>query len=270
MENKKKWIRIFKIFLLIYVLIGFGLYILQDRILFHPVSLKKNHNYDFKENHKEINIPLTDESNLNIVQFLSTDTVTRGVVLYFHGNKKNIAWYEQYPPYFTKHGYEVWMIDYPGYGKSTGKLSEEILYAWALKMYKFSRSRFSTDSIIIYGKSMGTGIASQLASVRDCKRLIMETPYYSIRSLFSKYTPMYPVSMMLKYELPTYRFLEKVTAPVSFFHGTNDWIIPYSNAVRLKEKLKPIDEFVTIKGGSHNNLYDYSLMTGKLDSLLKS
>ncbi len=269
MNKKKNWKRILTISFLIYTLVGIAFYSLQDRILFHPVSLNKYHNYGFTEKHKEINIPLTHESNLNIVQFLSTDSVTRGVVLYFHGNKNNISWYEKYTPHFTHNGYEVWMIDYPGYGKSSGKLSEQILYDWALKLYKISRGRFSPENIIIYGKSMGTGIAAQLASVRDCKRLILETPYYSMHSLFSKYSPIYPVSLMLKYELPTYKYLEKVTAPVSFFHGTNDWIIPYSNASRLKEKLKPIDEFISIKGGSHNNLYDYPLMIKKIDSLLK-
>lgn len=269
MDKKKKWFLIFKISILIYVLIGIVLYSLQDRILFHPVSFKQNHNYNFKEEHREINIPLTAESNLNIVQFFSTDTLTRGVVLYFHGNKKNIGWYEKYPPYFTRHGYEVWMIDYPGYGKSTGKLSEEILFTWALEMYKFSRSRFSPDSIIIYGKSMGTGIAAQLASVRDCKRLILETPYYSMTSLFFKYSPIYPVDYMLKYQLPTFEYLKKVVAPVTFFHGTNDWIIPYSNAVRLKTVMKPIDEFITVKGGSHNDLYDYPLVVNTIDSLMK-
>src|SRR5687767_3790365 len=169
-----KW---FKIVVLIYVLGGIALYFLQDYLLFRPVSLKRDHNYDFTEKHKDINIPITENSNLNIVQFFSTDSVTKGVVLYFHGNKKNISWYAKYSPYFTRDGYEVWIIDYPGFGKSTGKFTEQILYDWADHMYNFARSKFNADSIIIYGKSMGTGIAAHLASVQPCKKLILETPY---------------------------------------------------------------------------------------------
>ena len=82
-----KWL---KIIIAIYIIGGVALYFLQDYILFRPVTLKKDHKYDFTEKHTEINIPVSENSNLNIVQFLPADTVNKGVVLYFHGNKKNI------------------------------------------------------------------------------------------------------------------------------------------------------------------------------------
>ena len=265
---KKIW-KWFKIIAVVYVLGGIGLYFLQDYILFHPVSLKINHKYDFPEKHNDINIAINKESNLNIVQFLSTDTVTKGVVLYFHGNKKNIAWYAKYPPYFTRHGYEVWIMDYPGFGKSTGKLTEETLYKWADQMYRFAASRFSADSIIIYGKSMGTGIAAQLASKQKCNRLILETPYYDYPSVIKHYLPIYPIDLMIHYKIPTHRYLLHTNAPITIFQGTDDQLVTYSNAERLKPFLKPGDEFVTIEGGSHNDLFTYKETIQKLDSLLK-
>jgi uncharacterized protein len=261
----RKW---FKIISIVYVLGGIALYFLQDYILFHPVSLKREHNYIFPEPHNDINIPLNEKDTLNLVDFASTDTVVRGVVLYFHGNKRNISWYAKYIPYFTRHGYQVLMIDYPGYGKSTGKLTERKLYDWALQVYRIAIKRFAADSIIIYGKSMGTGIAAQLASTRDCRRLILETPYYDFPSVVSHYLPIYPVRWMLHYQIPTYQFLQNVRAPVTIFHGTEDWIVRYKNSKRLIPYLKPIDEMVTIKGGSHNNLFTYSETVKKLDSLL--
>lgn len=267
--NYKKVWKWFKILAVIYVLGGVALYFLQDYILFHPVTLKKDHNYDFPEKHKDINIPITENSNLNIVQFFSTDTVTKGVVLYFHGNKKNISWYAKYPPYFTKHGYEVWIIDYPGFGKSTGKLTEQTLYDWSNYMYNFARSRFGADSIIIYGKSMGTGIAAHLASLQPCKKLILETPYYDYPSVIKHYLPIYPIEWMIHYKIPTHDYLEKVTVPITIFHGTDDDVIPYRNAERLKQFLKSGDEFITIKGGEHNDLYKFKETIEKLDSLLK-
>ena len=265
---KKVW-KWFKILAIVYVLSGVALYFLQDYVLFHPVSLKKDHNYDFPEKHKDINIPITENSNLNIVQFFSTDTVTKGVVLYFHGNKKNISWYAKYPPYFTKHGYEVWLIDYPGFGKSTGKLTEQTLYDWANYMYNFARTRFSADSIIIYGKSMGTGIATHLASLQPCKKLILETPYYDYPSVIKHYLPIYPIEWMIHYKIPTRDYLEKVIAPITIFQGTDDRLVTYNNAKRLKPFLKAVDEFVTIEGGSHNDLYNFKETIEKLDSLLK-
>jgi hypothetical protein len=266
---KKIW-KWFKVVAIVYVAGGVALYFLQDYILFHPVSLKRDHRYDFPEKHKEFNIAVNEKSNLNIIQFFSTDTVTKGVVLYFHGNKKNISWYAKYPPYFTRHGYEVWLIDYPGFGKSTGKFTEENLYEWAGIMYQFARSRFSADSIIIYGKSMGTGIAAQLASKQKCKQLILETPYYDYPSVIKQFLPFYPVDWMLHYKIPTHDYLGRTSCPVTIIHGTDDRLTTYKNSKKLEPLLKAGDEFVTIEGGSHNDLFKYRKTIQKLDSLLSN
>ncbi len=267
--NKKRIIKWAKIVAIIYISGGVALYFLQDAILFHPVTLNRTYSYNFPEPHKDINIPIDSKDTLNLVDFASTDTIARGIVLYFHGNKRNISWYAKYIPYFTRHGYQVLMIDYPGFGKSTGKLTEQKLYDWALQVYKIARKRFPADSIIIYGKSMGTGIAAQLASTRDCKRLILETPYYDFPAVVSHYLPIYPAKWMLHYQLPTYQYLQNVTAPITIFHGTKDRVVTYKNSKRLLPFLKSTDELISIEGGSHNNLYRYKETVNKLDSVLR-
>ena len=253
---------------MLYGLIGIAVYYFQDYILFHPEKMAKEHTYDFSLPHKEINIPFNDSCNINIIQF-TTAVPCKGVVLYFHGNRKNIAWYAKYAPNFTSHGYEVWMMDYPGYGKSTGVLTEQRLYAYAEQLYILAASRFAKDSIILYGKSMGTGIAACIASRKNCKELILETPYYSITSLSAHYFPMYPVERMIHYKIPAYQYLQQVIVPVTIFHGTSDGVIPFSNAEKLQPFLKASDKFFTIEGGSHNNLNDFPVFHQKLDSLLK-
>ena len=160
------------------------------------------------------------------------------------------------------------MIDYPGFGKSTGKRSEKILYEDALSFYKMAISKVAADSIIIYGKSIGTGIAAQLASVRDCKQLILETPYYSMDALAKKYFFIFPVVPMTKYSLPTCRYFEFIKAPVTIFHGTKDGVIPYKHAKWLAG-IKPGTELVTIEKGRHNNLADFPFFHEKLDAALK-
>lgn len=266
--KRKKIFRWLKITLIVYITGGVALYFLQDFILFRPVTLHRDHNYNFPQPHQDISIAMDKTDTLNLIDFTPTDTVKRGIVLYFHGNKKNISWYARYIPHFTRHGYEVLMIDYPGYGKSTGKLTEKKLYDWSYLAYQIAAKKFATDSIIIYGKSMGTGIASHLASLHPCKRLILETPYYDFPSVISQYLPIYPVRSMLHYQLPTYDYLPLVKAPITIFQGTSDWIVRYRNAKRLEPLLKKGDEFVTIKGGSHNDLYKFPLLVAKLDSVL--
>ncbi|HZE83341.1 MAG TPA: alpha/beta fold hydrolase [Puia sp.] len=276
---KKKIFRWAKVLILLYCTGGIVVYYGQDSLLFHPVVLDKNTRYDLGQPYKEINLPYDKETSLNIIQFRPPDSAlqasdsmrpgtARGVVLYFHGNRTNISRYAPFAPNFTSRGYEVWMIDYPGFGKSRGKFTEQKLYDYALQLYKLARSRYKPSEIILYGKSLGTCLATELANARDCRRLILETPCYSMTSLIRHWLPFYPVGTMLHYRFPNNEWLSGVTAPVSIFHGTDDGVIPYSNASRLKPLLKPGDEFITIDGGSHNDLNKFPLFHQKLDSLL--
>lgn len=260
-----KWV---KIIVVIYIVCGIALYFLQEKFLFRPKKLPASHKFNFSIPFKEINLAVNNEKNLNIVQFIVPDSVCKGVVLYFHGNRQNIERYARFANNFTKNNYEVWMMDYPGFGKSTGDRTEQILYDDALQLYKMARARFNKDSIIIYGKSLGTGIAAQLASIRDCKRLILETPYYSIDAMMRQYAFMYPMRWMTNYHFPTYQYFEKITAPITIFHGTRDGVIFYKNAKRLK-KIKPATELINIEKGKHNNLNEFRLFHEKLDSVLQ-
>lgn len=264
---KKKIFLSLKIAIIIYCIVGIAIYYLQEKMIFRSEVLAVNHKFDFPLPFKEVNLAYNKETNINIIQF-PTDSAAKGVVLYFHGNWRNISWYAGHAPLFTKNNYEVWMIDYPGYGKSTGEMSEERLYEWALIFYKLARARYSSDSIILYGRSLGTCIASQLASVRDCKALVLEGAYYSMTSLAFSKAPVYPMSQIIRYELPTYKHLQEVIAPVTIFHGTNDKLIPFSQAEKLKPFLKKGDQFVPVENAGHNNLKDYEQYVTKLDSIL--
>ena len=176
--NKIKIAFYIKIILLAYALVGSVLYILQDHLLFHPEAIEQDSSYSFNQPYQESVIPLDAVTKFHVVHFTVPDSIRKGVVLYFHGNRKNIGHYAEFAKKFTNNQYEVWMIDYPKFGKSMGELTEENLYEGALQLYKLAKLRFKPSEIIIYGKSLGTGIATQLASIRDCQHLILETPYY--------------------------------------------------------------------------------------------
>lgn len=259
--------RYVKLFLLLYSIIGLAIYYLQDKILLHPTEVPSSYQYKFDQPSKELMIPYRKDVNMSIVQFTVPDT-PKGVVLYFHGNRDNIERYAAQAKLFTSQGYECWMMDYPGFGKSSGKFSEQEVYDWALTFYKLARAKYSRDSIVIYGRSLGTGVASQLAAVRDCKKLILETPFYDIPSLVGHYAPIYPVNRMIKYKFPVHEYLQQVTAPVLILHGDSDWTTPLSKADKLKKHLKAGDEFVLIEGGSHNDLAEFPEFRKKIEEAL--
>jgi len=267
--KKKIVFRWVKVIVLLYSIIGIALFYLQEYFLFHPEKLDSNYVFHFDMPFREINIPFNETDTINMVKFFPKDTVRKGVVLYFHGNKQNIERYAKFVTNFTQHGYEVWMEDYSGFGKSTGERTEKKMYEQAMVIQKMAMNKYGTDSIILYGKSLGTGIAAYVASKTSCKQLILETPYYSIPDLFGCYAPIYPTQRMSTYKIPTYKYVQEVNYPVIIFHGTGDGVIPYRCAVKLKTILKSTDEFVTIEKGTHHNLNDFPLYHKKLDSLLR-
>jgi uncharacterized protein len=262
--RKKRW-RLLATVIVIYLVVGIILYFIQDRIIFHPKPLPQNYVFKFDEPFKEINLTVEENSNLNIIQFLTKEKA-KGLVLFFHGNMTNIERYAPLAPYFTKNDYEVWMIDYPGYGKTTGKRTEQRMYSDASRFYQMAQEKFSTKNIIIYGKSLGTGVASYLASVKACKKLILETPYCNMRSMARTYAPLYPAAL-IKYSFPINEYLKKVKVPITIFHGTTDEVIPYKQSKKLKQELPSI-ELIAVPGGFHNDLYKFPLVTQKMDSLL--
>ncbi len=265
---KKKILRWLKILILVYCSVGIALYFLQEKFLFHPEKIAASSNFSFSNPHKEFFIPLNENDSISLVKFQHEGSY-RGAVVYYHGNRENINHYAEFAPNFTRNGYDVWMMDYAGFGKSTGKLSEKKLYDDAMQVFKFVHATVPADSIIIFGKSLGTGIATYVAANNTCKRLILETPYYSVEKLAAHFFFMYPFSNMSTYKIPTYKYLQDVKAPVSIFHGTDDGTVPFSQALLLKENFKAGDELISIKDGEHNNLNDFKLFHEKLDSLLK-
>jgi alpha-beta hydrolase superfamily lysophospholipase len=266
---KKIVVRIIKIMVLLYGLIGCMLFYAQDYFLFHPTVIERNIPYTFTVPFTEVDLPINNTDTINMVKFLSTIAVTKGVVLYFHGNKGNINRYAKYAANFTSKGYQVWMEDYPGFGKSIGTLNEKKLYQQAAQVYLLAAASFNPDSIIVYGKSFGTGIAAYVASTNKCQQLILETPYYSIPTLFKTFAPMYPTNNMANYKIPTYQYLQKIQQPITIFHGTADGVISYSNAAKLKDVLKPSDKFITIPQGTHHNINTFALYHTILDSLIR-
>lgn len=267
--NKKIIYRWVKVIIILYCLIGIALYYLQDYLLFHPEPLALDYKYQFKPRFEELRIPVNREDTISLVKFYPAADTPKGLVLYYHGNMKNVQHYADYVDVFLQRGYEVWMGDYPGFGKTTGERTEDKMYEQSRIIYTMALSVYQNDSIIIYGKSLGTGIATYVASYGKAKALVLETPYYSIPSLFAHYAFIYPVNAMTNYKIPTHKYIKEVKYPIIIFHGTGDDVIPYKNAKKLTPLLKAGDKFVTIKEGGHNTLTGSGEYKFIIDSLLR-
>jgi pimeloyl-ACP methyl ester carboxylesterase len=262
---KKRLLKGLLLLVIVYLAIGAGLYFFQENLLFHPTSLTKDHRFRFSQAFEEVNL----QSRTGLINLLIFRPVKepKGLVVFFHGNKHNVEHYAKYPSFFTENGYEVWMIDYPGFGKSTGEISEAILYEQALLVFDSAREKTGSENIAVYGKSIGTGIASYVAAHRKCSQLILETPYYNIRKLASHYFPIYPSWPPARYQFPNDRHLKEVEEPVIIIHGTEDEVVPYEQGQKLAKE-NPQIRMVTVNGGKHNDLSNFPIFIQTLNQIL--
>lgn len=265
-KKQRKVIYPILLVVVLYLLAGLILQRNQKMILFRPEKLSSTYTYHFDYPFKEFNIPIADSSFLNLV--LIEATQPKGLVIYFHGNTGNIATHTRYIPIFLENHYSVLMMDYPGFGKSSGPDAEMDLYNDALVTYQLAKNYFPADSIIIYGRSLGTAMAAQLASTQLCKAVILESPFYSMDNLAKRYFPIYPISYLLRFHFPVNYFVQRAKAPVIIFHGEKDKIIPLKESLRLKPLLKASDEYIILPHGSHNTIYQQPLYKQSMDSIL--
>lgn len=242
--------------------------ILQDLFIFRPVKLKKDHVFRFKIPFEEITLDTPHNGKINVLWFHNPDQ-KRPLVFYSHGNSSNLDDWGDLCYYFDELGYDLIIYDFRGFGKSKGRRNEKSFLSDATAVYDFALRHYDKENIVLYGRSMGTGVSTMLATEKGAKLLILETPYYSIPSLFKSYYPFLPVALFsFKYSFPTNEWLKQVECPVYIFQGTRDTVVPYRCAVQLKPLMKQPENFITISGARHNNLSEYEMFTNDLKSIL--
>ncbi|MBO3117011.1 alpha/beta fold hydrolase [Winogradskyella sp. DF17] len=264
------WVSTVLIIFSIYFAISIALYYLQDYMLFKPEKLPLDFQFDYENQQtKEYNLETRDGAIINGLRFFPKGE-SKGVVLYLKGNSKSIKGWGKFAVDFTRHGYNVLMVDYRGFGKSTGKRSQKAIKRDLQEVYNKIKERTSEDRIILYGRSLGSGFATKLASLNNPRLLILDAPYYSLTKVTARYAPFMPLSILIKYPLPTYKWLKYVQCPIHIIHGTNDKLIPYKTSVKLA-KIKPeLTKLHTVIGGGHKNLNNFEAYHKMLDDILNS
>ena len=251
---------------LFYLAICSYFYLIQEQSLFPANTIPAGLVYDFKLPHEEIFIDAPDGARLNGVFFDAENS--RGVVLHFHGNAENMLNMEQTARQFVQLGFSFLAVDYRSYGKSTGRLSEQNLFDDAMLIMQFLKQQgWEESQIVLYGRSIGTGVAIQLASKTNPAGVILYSPFYNMQQLVSEMFPFLPVNLLLQYPMQSDNYLKLTESPVLMLHGDNDTIIPVHHAQQLGEIR---GRLVIIAGGGHNDLTRYPLFWQEVSQFLAS
>jgi pimeloyl-ACP methyl ester carboxylesterase len=248
-----------------YVLLTGGIYLFKDKIVFQADKLDENYEFKFDQPFSEVTIFTSRSDELNALIFNPIDIDAKGTIIYFHGNADNMQRWGNYAVDFTSLGYTVLMIDFSGYGKSSGSPSEKVLYQNAEDTWQWALHHLPSKNFIIYGRSLGTAVAAQLATKHKPQQLILETPFYQF--VQDRLKILFPFG--LEYTFPNYQYLEKVDCPISIFQGTEDKIVTLKSAEKLRPLLEDDDNFVIIEGGGHKNLRDYEKYHTELSRILQ-
>lgn len=229
----------------LYLLIAAYLYIFQRRMIYHPVPVDSAFRAD------EISF---DNNGTRLHGWVLNPNKPRAVI-YFGGNSELITHRREYfEDVFDD--YSVYLINYRGYGQSQGNPSEDGLFSDALALYDQLIKRH--DSIIAYGRSLGSGVAVYLAASRRLEKLILLTPYDSIVEVGQKLYPLFPVRYLIKDRFDSASRASDIEIPVLIASAENDREIGLAHTMKLKQSFhRARVEYQMIAGAAHNDVIDF-------------
>lgn len=226
---------------ILYTGMGIYLYVAQRSFLYHPTKEEKT-GYPTMTLQQE-------DASVNVIVLNGKHD---NAILYFGGNAESLP---QSSDYIAGQfpGFTVYLMEYRSYGGSTGKPSEEALYADALKLYDTVKSNHTRISV--GGRSLGTAIATYVAAHREVSKLALITPFDSIVNVAKERYPIYPVSLLLHDKFDSASRAAKITAETLIVIAENDSIVSAERTQKLIEAFDPEHLHVeTIKGRGHNDI----------------
>ncbi len=178
----------------------------------------------------------------------------RPVWLYFHGNGGALRYRVDRFRELTAQGEGLVALSYRGYAGSTGRPTEAGLIADARAAYDFAVKRYGADRIVLWGESLGSGVALALAAESPVARIVLEAPFLSAVDVAAGVYPYLPVRFLMKDQFRSDLRVGKVTAPVLVLHGDRDQVVPIVSGQLLYKLITSPKRFVRISGGGHENL----------------
>ena len=243
--------------MVLYVTICIVAYKVQEYFIFKPEKLSQDFEFRYDDHFEELFFDMPVGARINGLLFYDVGEETRVIFIYFHFNN------------FISHDYDVLMIDYRGFGKSTGKRHEDRMYEDSQVVYNQMLTKgYDEKNIVIYGRSLGSGFACKLASKNHPKTLILDAPYYSFSQLTNRFLPFLPVTMILRFSIRTDKYIKFVKCPIYIIHGTKDFLIPFRSSVKLAKLAPQKTRLVPIYGGGHNNLPSFPEYHRHLEEIL--
>jgi uncharacterized protein len=235
-----------------WILLSLLIYFFQPKLIYFPhkeVTITPEYiSLEYEE------LTLTTSDNIKLNAWWVPHPDARATLLFLHGNAGNISHRLDSINIFHQLGLSVLIIDYRGYGKSSGTPSEQGTYidaetAWT---YLTQKRNIPSNNIIIFGRSLGGAVASWLSENNLSAGLILESSFTSIADIGKHYYPYLPTSLLARIKYPSIERISNIKSPILIIHSANDELIPYHHGQQLFKAANNPKTFLNISGG-HND-----------------
>ena len=236
----------------------------QEALLFHPQVLAQDHRFDVQPDTREVWIDVPG-ARLHALHLRLPQP--RGVVFFLHGNAGSLQTWFVNTGYYRRLNLDLFMLDYRGFGKSSGRITSEAqLMADVRAAWAQIAPLYAGKQRIFYGRSLGTGLAAQLAAEVQPELTVLVSPYTSLAALAAETYPWVP-GAVLRYPLRTDEALPRVQGRVLLAHGGRDTLIPPAHSERLLA-LQPRAEMLWVPEAGHGDIHDHAIYLDGLAAVL--
>lgn len=238
----------------LYALLVFGAWLIQRQLMYHPDTVRTSPRVFGLTNVDEIIFETPDGAR--ILSWWSRAKSSLPTLLYFHGNAGTLATRGERIRQYQAQGFGIFMMTYRGYGGSTGRPSERANVRDAKQAYDYLiKNGVTPDSIVLYGESLGSGVAVQVAAAKDVAGVILDAPYTSMVDVAAVHYPYLPARWFLIDRYQTVKFIRRVNAPLLIVHGEDDAIIPVAMGQQLFDIADEPKAIATFPGAGHADHY---------------
>ncbi|MBS56540.1 MAG: alpha/beta hydrolase [Rickettsiales bacterium] len=255
--------------IILYIFLGLILYILQRRILFNKSGIPKHPSEYGLYSVKEILIQTQD--GIDLLSWYCEGDKKLPLLLYFHGNSFDIGERAYRIKKYIDENWNVLIVSWRGFSGNKGFPNEQNLYLDAEATLKWikNNTNFKLKEIVVYGESLGTGVAVEIGTRYQFYSIILEAPFTSIPDIAQKRYKIYPVKYLVKDKFDNYSKINKLKSPLLIISGKKDEIIPHSHSLKLLKRANEIKKGVFVDEAMHNNLYDFGIDKHVIDFNLK-
>jgi uncharacterized protein len=224
--------------------------VFQNAFIYHPQQIQ---NYDIVKLN-DMNAVVISDNNLQWL-YLPTSQPSNKILVYFHGNAGMAIHRVDKANIWRDNGFNVVLAEYPGYGTNSGKLNEQTIYNTGRVTIDKTKRDFPNHDLYIYGESIGSGVAVQMATEYDEKALIIEGGFSSLGDIVKTKMPFIPVSLMLRDNYDNISKINNINSRLILLHGAKDSVIPLQFGQKLFDAYIGQKDIRIFNDAGHNDIY---------------